>query len=48
MIVINKKFRRSVHSKIHQDIRNIFIKQRKKLKLTQRDLAENMQLLKQL
>ena len=42
MLVINKKFRRSVHSKVHQDIRNLFIKQRKKLKLTQRDLAKKL------
>ena len=43
MLVINKKFRRSVHSKIQQDIRNLFIKQRKKLKLTQRDLAKKIE-----
>ena len=42
MFVINKKFRRSVHSKVHQDIRNLLIKQRKKLKLTQRDLAKKL------
>ena len=42
--MINKKFRRSVHSKVHQDIRNILIKQRKKLKLTQRDLAKKLEI----
>ncbi len=42
MFVNNKKFRRSVHSKVHQDIRNLFINQRNKLNLTQRDLAKEL------
>ena len=42
MFVNNKKFRRSVHSKVHQDIRNLFIDQRKKLNLTQRELAKEL------
>ena len=38
----NKRLRQSIHSKANTALRNLLITQRKKLQLTQRELAERL------
>ncbi len=39
----NLKFRKSIHSKVHVNLRKLLVAQRKNISLSQRELAEKLQ-----